>query len=537
MLIVNTNTMGERMRHTHAGRSLKATMRVAALAGVLALSGATVVVSPALAGLLMHTSCTNPDGSPAPNEGWSGFTTGTPSTGSTNDTNCGPGKSMYAFLSTQSAAPEGAGEGLQYTPPKGSTLVGGTIHVGLSADGYGARAAGTAALFSPAFSYDAANVFLQCVAVLAPCQNGTTNFYGPVELPRDRGGSLFVAAGCKGQVAGTVCNTGGSHKAWALVGVSYAHLLLSNTTAPSATLFSGSLLSADANGSANLGFTATDEDVGVYRVQVVVDGKTLYDQTPNPNAGKCVPAGTDAASGALIFASQTPCPQSQQVNLAVPTTGLSDGRHELIVNVVDAAQNTGTVLRQTITTNNRNNRQREAWLRRVRGARAGLRDRAGRTHAGADARRAPRLSALGVDVVGDAAYQRRGARAWCGGDAAGPACRRGRDADPRAYDHGRGRALGVACPARSIQDADDQHRRGGRVRVGCADDPPERQAGPVAARQAAGWWLAWLQRPAADRAAGQTAAAGCHPGRSLSSRMRRCRREISVQRPVRRRAC
>jgi hypothetical protein len=260
---------------------------------------------------------------------------------------------MYAFLSTQSPAPAGAGEALAYTPPKGSTLVGGTIHVGLSADGYGVRAAGTAALFEPAFTYDAANVFFQCVAILAPCQNGTFNFYGPVELPRDRGGSLFVAAGCMGQVAGTVCNTGGSHNAWALVGISYAHLLLSNTTEPSATQFRGSLLSGDAHGSATLGFTATDQDVGVYKVQVMVDGKTLYDQTPNPNAGKCVPAGTDSGTGALIFTSQTPCPQSQTANVAVRTTGLADGPHELTVNVMDAAQNTATVLRQTITTNNR----------------------------------------------------------------------------------------------------------------------------------------------------------------------------------------
>jgi hypothetical protein len=259
---------------------------------------------------------------------------------------------MYAFLSTQSAAPAGAGEALQYTPPRGSTLVGGTIHVGLSADGYGYRAAGTAALFEPAFSYDAANVFFQCVAILAACQNGTFNFYGPIELPRDRGGNLFVGAGCMGQVAGTVCNTGGSHNAWALVGVSYAHLLLSNTTEPSATQFRGSLLSGDAHGSATLGFTATDQDVGVYKVQVSVDAKTLYDQTPNPNAGKCVPVGTDAATGALIFTSQTPCPREQTVNVAVRTTRMADGPHELTVNVTDAAQNTSTVLRQTITTNN-----------------------------------------------------------------------------------------------------------------------------------------------------------------------------------------
>jgi hypothetical protein len=48
-----------------------------------------------------------------------------------------------------------------------------------------------------------------------------------------------------------------------------------------------------------------------------------------------------------------PCPTSQTVNVTLPTTGFADGPHELTVNVVDAAQNTATVLRQTITTNNR----------------------------------------------------------------------------------------------------------------------------------------------------------------------------------------
>ena len=64
---------------------------------------------------------------------------------------------MMAFLTMRSAALAGSAEVLQYTPPDGSTLVGGTAFVGLSADGYGPGAFGLAAMYTPAYAYDATN--------------------------------------------------------------------------------------------------------------------------------------------------------------------------------------------------------------------------------------------------------------------------------------------------------------------------------------------------------------------------------------------
>ena len=111
---------------------------------------------------------------------------------------------MYAALSTQSPAAAGSSEYLAYTPPAGSTLVGGSLLVGLAANGYGYRAAATAAMFTPSYQYDAINVFLQCVPLgLASCQNGIPEYYGVVNVPPNKGGSLYLGAGCAGQIAGT----------------------------------------------------------------------------------------------------------------------------------------------------------------------------------------------------------------------------------------------------------------------------------------------------------------------------------------------
>jgi hypothetical protein len=342
------------MSQPHTPRCLRAPLAIALLTCLLAFADAALVESSAAANAWMHVSCMNPDQSPAPSDGWTGGSTGTVSIGSTNNTNCSPASPMYAALSMQSGAPTGASEYLAYTPPAGSTLVGGSLLVGLAADGYGYRAVATAALFTPAYTYDASNVFLQCVAILAACQNGLPEYYGVVNLPADRGGNLYLGAGCSGQVAGTYCTNGGSRGVWSSVSVSYANLLLSSSSLPTAADFAGSLLTAGAHGTSNLTFTAVDATgPGVYRAIVSIDGKDVYNATPNTNSGKCAPVGTDQASGALMWDWQQPCPKSQMIVVPVATSRLRDGEHALKVTLQTAAANVSTVFSQTITTNNR----------------------------------------------------------------------------------------------------------------------------------------------------------------------------------------
>ena len=90
----------------------------------------------------------NPSQSAAPSEGWTSFAGGG-GYGSNNGTGCGPGSPMYAILSTDAAVGVGANETLQYTPPGGSTLIGGSVDVSIYADGGGYNASGTAVAYSP----------------------------------------------------------------------------------------------------------------------------------------------------------------------------------------------------------------------------------------------------------------------------------------------------------------------------------------------------------------------------------------------------
>jgi hypothetical protein len=339
-------------------RSGAAPARPAWLSLVLAAAIAlTFGASPALAGNWMQVSCVNPNGSTGPSDGWSSFTAGSPEFGSNNNTRCGPGSPMSASLSDDGPAPVGAAEGLQYQPPTGSRLVGGSMDVSLVANGTGSTgggvvAKGTAALYEPAFQDDDSNLFFRCVPGGVTCPNGGADYAGDVSLPPARGGSLYAAASCTG-FSGNSCNSGGAFGAWALVQVRRADLLLSSVASPIGTGFSGSALQPRARGTAHLVFTATDPGgPGVYQVTVAIDGRNVFSATPNTNGGQCVPVGTDPASGALMFDWQQPCPPTQGVDLPIPTAGLADGGHELAVNVTDAAQNSSTVLDQTITTSN-----------------------------------------------------------------------------------------------------------------------------------------------------------------------------------------
>jgi hypothetical protein len=322
-------------------------LALALLVGALACwAGA---VSPAYAGNWMEVSCENPNLSAAPSEGWSSFAAGG-GYGSNNSTNCGPGSPMFAILSTDAAVGVGSVETLQYTPPGGSTLVGGQVDVALYADGGGYDASGTAVAYTPNYAYNGSNVFFQCASGLPPCANGSYDFAGVLGIPAGRGGSLYLSAGCGGG-EGYACNSGGSEGAWSLVRLWWANFLLSSSASPSASGVSGTLLSPGARGVQELAFTASDAGgPGVYSVTAQVDGKALYSGTPDNNGGKCIPVGN--SGGALMFDYSQPCRSSEAVDLPLNTALVADGQHTLKVTVEDAAQNSSVVYDSAITTKN-----------------------------------------------------------------------------------------------------------------------------------------------------------------------------------------
>jgi hypothetical protein len=329
----------------------------------LCLAGLGVAVPAAGTGQWVQVSCVNPDGSPAPNEGWSGYSEGNPGAFAYNDARCSPGSPMTAILSQSGAASVSSSEWLQYTPPAGATLAGGTLNVSLAAAGYGQDSTGAidavamAGLFEPSPVSSPSNLFYQCVAWLATCPgHGSADgqyYSGQVALPANAGGDLFVEAACAAGQPGGLCDQNATHGGWAVSQVNSADVLLRSNTSPQGDGFSGSALQPGARGTAHLVFTARDPGgPGVYAVTVAIDGRTVYTGTPNTNGGACVAAGTDPGSGALMFDHQQPCLQTETVDVPVPTTGLPDGPHQLLATVTDAAGNLAPVRDQTIHTSN-----------------------------------------------------------------------------------------------------------------------------------------------------------------------------------------
>jgi hypothetical protein len=313
------------------------------------LAALIAAVPSAHAGVWAQVACVNPDGSAAGSAGWSAFTAGA-GQGAAASSVCAPGTPMTASLGDALPAPVFTSAGLLYTPPPGSTLVGGKLQVTLSADGGGTEAAGDAEIDEPAQTSSGAR--LRCTAGSRTCGASQTDYSGTFTVPRNVGGNLYVTAGCIG-AAGFSCDTGARNGAWALAQVSSAVLLLQNIATPSAHGFGGSLLRRTIRGIARLRLEVADPaGPGVYRIAVTVDGRTVHDARPSPGGGACVPVGMDNATGALEFDSSQPCPTLLRTLLRIRTAGLPDGGHRLAVSVTDAAGNTTTVLRRRIRTFN-----------------------------------------------------------------------------------------------------------------------------------------------------------------------------------------
>ena len=146
--------------------------------------------SSARAGTWTLVSCTQPDGQPAPTEGWSTSATGAvgPDSGDTNT--CAQGGDLSAVTSGE--APQGAYEGPEwvFTAPAGSTIAGGSITATLTSPH------GQAWLGTPSASYDSADVLANCQYNLSCGQDGTLSGAFPITHPG--GTNLYAVAVCVG---------------------------------------------------------------------------------------------------------------------------------------------------------------------------------------------------------------------------------------------------------------------------------------------------------------------------------------------------
>lgn len=297
------------------------------------------------AGRYAQALCAHANGSGAPVDAFVTQTAGLSGVARLGSCPAGPGShGLAAQVGASVASGSDTSAAWVYKTPPGTLVVGGTISVTLHTSTAGTSTAANVDSAGPQH-YDRLAATCNVPGAPTPCQATV----GPVQLTVGSPAAPTSAFGIAAICGAMGCAAGQSAQAY----LDSGEVLLSNFTQPAAASFSGGLLAADANGTAGLLFTASDlGGPGVFQVTALVDGRLVYRATPNTDGGRCVPAGTEPASGALIFDYQQPCPTSTAVDLSVATARLRNGRHRLQVLVTDAARNTTPVLDTTITTVN-----------------------------------------------------------------------------------------------------------------------------------------------------------------------------------------
>jgi hypothetical protein len=229
-------------------------------------------------------------------------------------------------------APAGAAEGLVFTAPGGEEIIGGEITVKgyMSGDpGYNQEPGGQEGVLS---SPSESNVF-------GRMGNTTRTFKIPAG-----GSQIWAREVCSGS-NGPICGYGS-------ISIPSAYIVLSPSAAPSVSALAGSLSTGGSqHGTQDVTFTTADPGgPGIYRVTATIDGKVVYQATPNLNGGACASVGN--YGGALEFYSLQPCPQSVPVTLPIQTGTLPDGIHSLTVTATDAAGNVSTASQVIFRTEN-----------------------------------------------------------------------------------------------------------------------------------------------------------------------------------------
>ncbi len=190
-------------------------------------------------------------------------------------------------------------------------------------------------------------------AYIAGCTTGLGTVAEPlakenkVEVPAPNlGGShLYINASCS---SASCPSSSGDEQGHAVVVYVYAtDIALEEQTAPSVSNLSGELAGGEPlSGTASLFFQASDPGSGIYRQIVSVDGKILESQVVE-ETGLCKEVPVPAEDGPAFLSAQ-PCPVSANGRVSLDTTKLSNGTHQLLVEVTDAAGNATTVISKTI---------------------------------------------------------------------------------------------------------------------------------------------------------------------------------------------
>jgi hypothetical protein len=319
---------------------------VAALAS-LAVAGNTQ------AGEYHVYSCRTPSGESAPADGWSGSKTGTYTYA---ENTCQQGGALIAALGDEPQRTANTDVATwAFGAPTGATIASATLwRAGDTASGAAINATYQFWFAGPTEP----SIFDECPAVLGCTAEGNRAQPLATEnrltVPASHLGShLYMKASCGG-VAEYKCPVGkGDEHGYAAVVYLYAaDILLEQSAGPTASNVGGELASAGTvAGTSDLTFSAKDEGAGVYDVIFNVDGQIVQSTVVNENGGKCRNVG-QTRDGTAAFLYVQPCLGSVSAGVGFDTTKVGNGRHHLIVSVIDAAGNAAPVLDRNITVAN-----------------------------------------------------------------------------------------------------------------------------------------------------------------------------------------
>ncbi|MGB9377122.1 MAG: hypothetical protein WCB04_06365, partial [Mycobacteriales bacterium] len=310
----------------------------AILLAVVVLVASSVNAHSAVAGVWTQIVCAA--AGPAPIEGMTPLSAGTAATATDR---CNPATGgLVALVSSATAVAPGTAASWTYKAPGSSTIAGGTISLSLFAPG------GLAYVATPGPAFDPANTLAFCISTAACGASVGGQLTAVVPINHPGGTQIYQVAECLGS-----CPAGGGGAGlFAQANVFGMSIRLINNARPAGSAFAGGLLTG-AGGTQPLTFTATDPGgPGIFDLIVMMDGRTIYDKTPDANGGHCVPSGRDA-DGVNQWLYAQPCPSTLSVSVPVDTTQFADGPHVLHVVVSDAAGNSSVVLDRTITIANR----------------------------------------------------------------------------------------------------------------------------------------------------------------------------------------
>lgn len=353
----------------HSSDSLRKTpRRIGLVLTALLLLLAAPAIQPAVAGAGTYDvyTCTQPNGEPAPIDGWTSFTN---NANMAAEDSCAQGGYLIAGMLGWKEVPVAAEAGWTFLPPPGTRITQATLHWEYNNADWQDTGHATAfqSLEAP---YRGSPPFATCVHSVGPSfcccsfpHEGRISARNLVTVPEQNlepepgeGGGpgppagITMVSGCEDPELSEGAHCYGAALKYAAVALlSMATITLEDDSPPKVTVVGGSLTTGtELEGAQTLAITGTDSGSGIYQAILKVDGKESQRTTVDNNNGHCEDVG-QTSDGTPAFLYLVPC--ALEVNdqyVSFSMANIPDGPHKLTVLVTDAAGNATTVLSREV---------------------------------------------------------------------------------------------------------------------------------------------------------------------------------------------